>query len=221
MLDQVSARRVCGPGDRGLYVTRTLCRVANPPGFVGCAMDEKHRLSGFKALLESQKSNLHHLEEPDGSFRLWRNFSAEGRLEYIARDAAFYDVTFEQFAEAVRESVDSAAIEVAALRIVMRSVWELHDLEKLFRDDGRTESPPPLVERVSELLNAESPGHDSSAMLTPEEQQASLFKEILADTQAGKREDADRYGKKAAQDILGVKTKAPAAEKVKDRGIDK
>jgi hypothetical protein len=125
------------------------------------AMDEKHRLSGFKALLESQKANSHYLEEPDGSFRLWRDLSAEARLEYIVKDAALYDVPFEQFAEAVRESIDYAAIEEGALRLAMRNGRELHDMEGFFPDDGRTEPPPPLVERVRELMNAESPEHEN------------------------------------------------------------
>jgi hypothetical protein len=186
---------------------------------LGFVMDEKHRLSGFKALLESHKKNSYHLVEPDGSFRLWQDMSAEARLENIVRDAALYDVPFGQFADAVRESVDNAAIEEAALRLAMRSGRELHDLEKLFPDDGRTE-PPPLVERVSELLNAESPEHEDEEMLTCEGL-AALFKEIRADEAAGKREDAHWYGEEAFQKILDGKTKAPAAEKGKDRDIER
>lgn len=183
-------------------------------------MDDKQRLSGFKALLESHKTNSYHLEESDGSFRLWRDLSVEARLESIIRDAAFYDVSFEQFAEAARGSIDNSALEEAALRLAMRSGRELHDLEKLFPDDGRIEPPPPLVERVSELLNAESPEYEEEAMLTCEELTA-LFKEIRADEAAAKREDAHFYGKEAFQRILDAKTEAPAAEKGKDRGIER
>ena len=82
------------------------------------AMDEKHRLSGFRALLESHKTNTCHLAEADGSYRLWRDLSAEAKLKSIVRDAAYYDVPFVPFVEAVRESVDAAVIEeAAALRL--------------------------------------------------------------------------------------------------------
>jgi hypothetical protein len=188
------------------------------PFFGGYVMDEKQRLSGFKALLESHKRNSYHLIEPDGNMHLWREMSAEGRLESIARDAAFYDVPFEEFALAVRESIANAAIEEAALRLAMRSGRELHDLEKLFPDDGRTESPPPLVERVRELLDAISSEHENEAALTGEGL-AALRKEIVADTEAGKREDAHWYGKEAFQKIFNGKPEAPTAEKGKDRGI--
>jgi hypothetical protein len=184
-------------------------------------MDEKHRLAGFKALLESHKKNSYHLIEPDGSLRLWRDMSAEGRLESITRDAAFYDVPFEHFAQAVRESIDKTAVEEAALRLAMRSGRELHDLDALFPDDGRTEPPPPLVERVSELLDAASSERDNAAVLTAEER-AALFKEIRADEAAGqKREDAHWYGKESFQKILDGKSQAPAAEKAKDKGIER
>jgi len=183
-------------------------------------MDEKHRLSGFKALLASHKTNSYHLADTDGDYRLWRDLSAEGRLESITRDAAYYGVPFEQFAQAVRESVDNAAIEETALRLAMRSGRKLHDLDQLFPDDGRTEPPPPLVERVRELLDAESSEHDNEAVLTAEEQSA-LRKEIAADTEVGKREDAHWYGKDAFQKILNEKSKAPAPEKGKDRGIER
>src|SRR6202034_625542 len=98
-------------------------------------------------------------------FRLWQDLSAEGRLEIIARDAAWYDVPFEELAQAGRESIDTAAIEDAALRLAMHSTRELHDLESLFPDDGRLKPPPPLVERVSELLNA-APEYEDEQILT-------------------------------------------------------
>jgi hypothetical protein len=182
-------------------------------------MDEKDRVSGFKALLESHKTNSCHLAETDGSYRLWRNLSAEGRLESVARDAAYYDVPFEQFAQAARESVDNAAVEEAALRLAMRSGRELHDLEQLFPDDGRTEPPPPLVERVRELLNAESSEREIEVMLTAEEQSA-LFKEMREDEAARKREDAHGHGREAFEKILDGKTKLPA-EKGNDQGIER
>jgi hypothetical protein len=183
------------------------------------AMDEKHRLSGFKALLASHKTNDFYLEERDGGFQLWRDLSAEARLEYIVKDAAFYDVPFEQFAEAVRESVDHAAIEEAALRLAMRSGRELYDLKALFPDDGRTE-PPPLVERVSELLNSEILEHEMEGALSVEKL-AALFQEMREDESAGKHKDAHRYGKESFQKILDGKAETPAPEKGKDKGIER
>src|SRR5271166_5532496 len=101
-------------------------------------MNDKERLEGFKALLTSEQANAFYLEDHDGEYRLWSDLSAQGKLEAIARDAAYYDVAFEDFADSVRESVDAAAIEDAALRVVMRSYRELHDVEKLLPEDGGT-----------------------------------------------------------------------------------
>jgi hypothetical protein len=154
-------------------------------------MDEKQRISGFKALLASHKTNFSHLEDCDGNFRLWRDLSAEGKLESIVRDAAYYDVPFEHFAEAVRESVENA--EEAALRLAMRSVRELRDLESMFPDDERIEPAPPLRERIRELLNAQSPEHEDEVMLSGEAL-AALHKEMREDEVAAKREDAHGYG---------------------------
>jgi hypothetical protein len=53
------------------------------------------------------------------------------------------------------------------------------------------------------------------------EELAALFKEMRADEAAAKREDAHWYGKEAFQKILDEKTKAPAVEKGKDRGIER
>jgi hypothetical protein len=184
------------------------------------AMDMKHRLAGFKALLESHKTNSYHLIDPEGEFRLWQDLSAEGRLDIIARDAAYYDVPFEQFAEAARAAVDRGAMEEAALRLAVRSGRELHDLEQLFPDDGRTEPPPPLVERVSELLNAVSPEPENEVWLTAKEQTA-LFKEMRADEAAGKREEANWLAREAFETILDRRAEALAVEKGKDKGIER
>jgi hypothetical protein len=183
-------------------------------------MDAKRRLSGFKALVESHKTNAYHLEEPDGDFNLWRDLSAEARLETIVRDAAFYDVPFEAFAEVVRESVDSTAIEEAALRLAMRSGREFRDLEALLPEWGRLEPSPPLVERFSELLNAKSHEHEDEAALSCEKLTA-LFQEMREDEAAAKREDAHWYGKEAFEKFLDAKAKAPAAEKGNDRDIER
>lgn len=119
-------------------------------------MTDEHRLAGFEALVESGKNGGYFIEDADGSFRTWQEMSPEGKLEHIARDAAYYDVPFEPFAEAIRDvlsDLSPAAREEAALRLVLRSVKELHGLEKLLPDEGRTEPPPPLIERCQELLD--------------------------------------------------------------------
>ncbi len=117
------------------------------------------RLDGFKALVEDAKNASYFMEEVDGSFRPWRELSAEAKLEHVARDAAFYDVPFEAFAEAVPDVLGDlrpAAREESMLRLVLRSVRELHGLEKLLPDDGRLEPPPPLIERFQEMLGKTS-----------------------------------------------------------------
>jgi hypothetical protein len=69
-------------------------------------------------------------------------------------------------------------------------------------------------------MAVESSEHENEAVLTAEEQSA-LRKEIAADPEAGKREDAHWYGTEAFQKILNEKSKAPAPEKGKDRGIER
>jgi hypothetical protein len=194
------------------------CGDVSPPFFWEVAVDGKDdRVSGFKALLESHTTNSYHLIAPDGEFREWQDLSPEGRLEIIAKDAAYYDVPFEPFAQAVREAVDKDAIEEAALRLAMRSTRELHELEGLFPDDGRLEPPPPLVERVSELLNADR-DYEDEELLTGGNLTA-LFSELRADEAAAKREDA--HGLEALRKIAEEKTKTASAEKAKDRDIER
>jgi hypothetical protein len=53
------------------------------------------------------------------------------------------------------------------------------------------------------------------------EELAALFKEMREDYAAAKREDAHWYGREAFQDIVDGKTKPPAAEKTKDKGIER
>jgi hypothetical protein len=181
-------------------------------------MDQAERLAGFKALTESRKTGWCHYEEQDGSRKLWHELSAEGRLHYIVGDAAYYDVSFEQFVGVLREFVASTAIEEAALRLVLQSGRELHDLEKLFPDDRGTESLP-LVERVREHLNALPRAHENEVWPTPAEQ-ATLFKEMWADEAAAKREDAHRYGNDASQGVMDAKLEVlrPDQERESGRG---
>jgi hypothetical protein len=183
-------------------------------------MNESDRIDVFKALLSSRKTNSFCMSDWDEELRLWQDLSPEGRMGIIARDAAFYDVPFEHFAEAARESIDSSAMEEAALRLAMSSGRELHDLERLFPDDGRIESPPPLVERVRELLNAVPPEPENEGWPTAKEQTA-LFEEMQADAAAGKREDAHGHVKEAFERILDRKAEVPAVVKGKDKGIER
>ena len=181
----------------------------------------KNTQSGFKALLASHKTNACHLEDADGDHRLWRDLSAEGKVEHIARDAAYYGVAFEPFAQAVRESIDITAVEEAALRLAMRCVRQLHELESLFPDDMGSNFPPPLVDCVRHLLDAKSPQHEKEESLSCDKL-AALFKEMRADEAAAKREDAHWYGNESIQKNPNAKTEAPAAEKKrKDMDIER
>jgi hypothetical protein len=183
-------------------------------------MNEKDRLKNFKALLKSEKSNSIYLVDPDGEFRLWRELSAEGKLDIIARDAAHFGVTFEQFAKAARESIDGDALQDAALRLAIRKEQELTAVERLFPDDDRIEGPPPLIERVSELLKAAASEREDEIWPTAEEQKE-LFEEMRGDEAAAKREDAHWYGKLTLQELRDEKANSAMAEKSKDRDIDR
>lgn len=118
-------------------------------------MSEKHRWEGFRALLEDHRNCGHFFEETDGSWRRWRDLSPEAKLQYIAGDAALYDVPFETFLEAVQESLSKSALAQAALWTVWGNAKELHGLAKLLPPDGRTESTP-LIERFKEILHESS-----------------------------------------------------------------
>ena len=114
-------------------------------------MNKKRQLEGFKAMVNDDKANNHHLEEPDGSHRLWKDLSAEGRLGYIASAAAMYNVPFETFAEAVRDSIGTSSIADAALRSVLRDAHQSRGLEQLLPEEG-TESTP-LIDRFKDMLD--------------------------------------------------------------------
>jgi hypothetical protein len=186
---------------------------------MGRSMDEKQRLAGFKALVESYRANSYYLEEVDGSLNRWPDLSAEAKLEYIIGDAVRCDVPFADVAKSVREYVDGSAIEEAALRLAMRNWRELHEVEKILPDYGRLESSPPLVERVSELLKVAGSERETEAWPTAAEHTA-LFAEMRADEVAGKREDAHSFGKETFDKILEVKAESPAVDTGRDRGIE-
>ena len=77
--------------------------------------------------------------------------SPQGKLAYIARDAALYDVPFKHFDEAVRDAIGNAALAEAAMRMVLQDALEFRRLERLLPPDGRTESTP-LTERFKDML---------------------------------------------------------------------
>lgn len=123
-------------------------------------MAKQLRPDGFDAMLADHKASSHYFEETDGSHRRWSELSAEGKLAYIARDAAFSDVPFERFAAAVRNvlgGLPGAAREEAALRLVLRSEQELHAVAELLPPDERLEGTP-LPERVQDALAEARPG---------------------------------------------------------------
>jgi hypothetical protein len=118
-------------------------------------MPEGRRVQGFHALVASDRSNGYLMEDADGEYRSWKELSREGKLRQIAGNAAYYDVPFEPFAEAVRDALGAGpatALEDAALRLVWRGEREIHALETLLPDDGQ-HFPRPLVERFREVLS--------------------------------------------------------------------
>jgi hypothetical protein len=98
-LDEANTERAVASWGHGLEARLPTGEECKLTILRGCEMDEKHRLAGFKALTGSLRTNSHYLEESDGSLCLWRDLSAEGRLAYIVRDAAYYNVHFEAFVE--------------------------------------------------------------------------------------------------------------------------
>lgn len=117
-------------------------------------MAKRQQPDGFDLLLADHQNSSHYFEEVDGSHRLWNELSAEGKLAYLAGDAAFYDVPFERFRAAVSEILgeEAPAIrEEAALRLALRSEKELYAVGRLLPPDERLEGTP-LPERVQEAL---------------------------------------------------------------------
>jgi hypothetical protein len=116
-------------------------------------MAKRQQPDGFDLLLADHQNSSHYFVEADGSHRLWSELSAEGKLAYLAGDAALYDVPFERFRAAVREVLGEATAirEEAALRLALRSEKELHSVARLLPPDERLEGTP-LPERVQDAL---------------------------------------------------------------------
>jgi hypothetical protein len=114
-------------------------------------------MEGFKALVTSDRSGAHQMEDVDGNYRYWDELSLAAKMRQIASNAAYCDVTFERFSEAVRDSIGSIppeAREEAALWLALQSQRELHELEKLLPRYDRLEPAPPLLDRFQQLLDA-------------------------------------------------------------------
>jgi hypothetical protein len=117
-------------------------------------MAKNQMRDSFDAIVADHKNSRHYFEETDGTWRTWRDLSPEAKLSYIARDAVLDGVSPERFASAVRDVLGElpvAAREEAALRQVLESQRQLHQLAALLPPDDRTESVP-LVDRFEEVL---------------------------------------------------------------------
>jgi hypothetical protein len=116
------------------------------------------RVEGFKALVASDKSGSYYMEDVNGSHRLWKDMTRQGKLDHIVGNAAYYDVPFEAFAQVARETLGDlppGALEQAALRVAFASAKELRAVAKALPDWWEKEhQPPPLAEQVQELVDA-------------------------------------------------------------------
>jgi hypothetical protein len=177
---------------------------------------ERHRVEGFKAMVEDSKHSPDNrlFEEMDGDRLPWAKLSATAKLGYIARDAALSDVGFEPFAEMVKDTIGDAV--EAALRVVLDGQKELHAIAKLLPHDGRIE-PAPLVEQVTEIL-------DYVSVLEQQEKERLQGREKLlegiSNVLDGKPPQGLLEGVKAFQDILRdahpIQQEAGAKERSRD-----
>ena len=74
-------------------------------------MAKRRQPDGFDLLLADHQNISHNFEEADESHHLWSELSAEGKLAYLAGDAALYDVPFERFRAAAPRPGPSRAEE--------------------------------------------------------------------------------------------------------------
>jgi hypothetical protein len=209
-------------------------------------MAKERRPDGFDALVADHQQGQVYFEETDGSHRLWRDLSAEGKLSYIARDAALYDVPFERFQEAVRDvlgKLPSAMREEAALRLALRNERELHAIAKLLPPDRSGTESTSVVEQVKDALKdyekwlALRPErvfaylvHDSKEAMVEQLESFGDEFERLAKTKEQKKLAAafqefvgeiTGAGRDAYRKMLAEAACAGAPEREKDKGIDR
>jgi hypothetical protein len=178
---------------------------------------ENHKVAGFKALVEHSRNSPanYYFEDIDDTRRTWVNLSPAGKLQYIAGDAALYDVPFKAFA-AVAKDVIGDDID-AALETVFEYKKELRSIGRLFPDDGRTE-PTPLIDQVKDVLDY------ASALENQEKERLEGKARILegiSDVLDGKQSDRWAEGAKAFRDILrGEQPKSQEGTKQERGGRD-
>lgn len=108
-----------------------------PDGFDKCLADHQHSTHDY----EDHDADLRHV------FRPWSQLSAEGKLGYIARDAALYNVPFERVEQAARAAIGDQPLpagERAYLRLHMeyqRALWD-HELPAFPREHPLPQGDP-------------------------------------------------------------------------------
>jgi hypothetical protein len=110
----------------------------------------------FKDFVSATVSRQCLREDVDGNRRYWNDLSAQRKLMAIASDAAYCDVSFEPFAEAVKDvlsDIPAPAREEAALRLVLQADRERYELEKLLPSYKGLEEAPSLRDRFKEVLD--------------------------------------------------------------------
>src|SRR5579884_595598 len=142
---------------------------------------EESRVQGFKALVDSAKSNSYLVEDANGEYRYWNELSAEGKIRHLAADAAYYNVPFEPFAQEVCDTLNHlppAAREEAALRVAFHIEGEQHQIAKLLPKHERLE-PYPLLDQLRDTLDDY---RRTVAALEAEAMIGRAFKETVAQT---------------------------------------
>lgn len=127
----------------------------NPAPDPGRADSPGPPAAAFEAMLRDYRGNTSwYFEERDGSPRTWPELSPEGKLGYLARDAALAGVVEEHFAAAVREflgDLPAERREAAALNLALGHARELRDVARLLPDHP-TSDQLPLAERVKDAI---------------------------------------------------------------------
>lgn len=123
-------------------------------------MAKKPKQDSFDAMLNDYRGNdSWHFEEMDGTHRTWPELSPEGKLAYLARDAAFAGASAERFAQAAREflgDLPPVGREEAALQLALHNQRELHAVERLLPPEDFRHGDlagTPLIERLNEFLS--------------------------------------------------------------------